>query len=188
MFRWVSCLLVGVVVLHTALPTHAQRSSGRRPAPVKRTGRVKAVKPAPKVAAPPAPVVSNGPLLPRFWALADSAERIESAAVFSQYLSHFVQYPSTALQAGVRGTIHVLLSVLPDGRVERIAVTRRDLDSPSEGAVAPNEMATAKAVQQLDAELQRVVWQLRFKPATMRTDSTTAQADTVTISHRFTPQ
>ncbi|WP_201982123.1 energy transducer TonB [Hymenobacter rubidus] len=102
------------------------------------------------------------PLLPRFWQLADSAERMDATEVFSQYFRHFIQYPALALQAGVGGTLYALLTVLPDGRVGGISITRRDL-----GAGAP----PVKAVMALDAELQRVAWQLRFKPALPRTDT-----------------
>lgn len=181
MFRWIPCLLVWLFALHASPPAHAQQSRTRRPV---------SAKPARKIAtapAPPAPVVGKAPLLTRYWSLADSAERVESAAVFSQYINHFLQYPPTALQGGIMATIHALISVLPDGRVESISVTRRDLAEPSEGTVK-NELATAKAVQEMDAELRRVVWQLRFKPAAVQADSTGTRADTVTISHRFAPQ
>ena len=103
------------------------------------------------------------PLLPRYWQMADSAERTDAAAVFNQYLRHFISYPKLALQAGVGGTIYALLTVSPDGRVSGISITRRDLSTGS---------PPIKAVLALDAELQRVAWQLRFKPALPHTDST----------------
>lgn len=177
MRRLIPCLLVGLFALQTPLPAHAQHSNARRPTPAR---------PPRKIAPAPTPEAAKAPLLTRYWLLTDSTERVESAGVFSQYINHFVQYPPTALQVGIMATIHALISVLPDGRVGSIAVTRRDLAEAPEAA-AKNELATAKAVQELDAELQRVVWQLRFKPATIQEDSTGVRADTVTISHRFAP-
>ncbi|OGX86931.1 energy transducer TonB [Hymenobacter glacialis] len=107
-------------------------------------------------------MVGTLPLLPRFWHLADSAERADAAEVFNQYLHHFIKYPMEALNAGVGGIIYALITVLPNGSASSITIIRRDL---STGA------PPGKAVQALDAELQRVAWQLRFKPALARIDS-----------------
>ncbi|MFD2717711.1 energy transducer TonB [Hymenobacter monticola] len=123
-------------------------------------------------AAPAAPV-GTLPLLPRFWQLADSAERADAAEVFNQYLQQFIAYPALALQAGVGGAIYALLTVLPDGRVGGISITRRELSAGS---------PPIKAVLALDAELQRVAWQLQFKPALPRADSTSASAPAATAS------
>jgi hypothetical protein len=109
------------------------------------------------------------PLLPRYWHMADSAERTDAAEVFNQYLRHFINYPTLALQAGVGGAIYALLTVQPDGRVSGISITRRDLGTGS---------PPIKAVLALDAELQRVAWQLRFKPALPHTDSTVSPIST----------
>ncbi|MBF9220401.1 hypothetical protein I2H31_04730 [Hymenobacter sp. BT662] len=147
--------MVWLLALPTALPAPAQARSGRRPAR--------------KAAALPAPVVGTAPLLPRFWLLTDSVERAESAAVFTQYLQHFITYPASALRAGVGGVIYALLTVLPDGRVGGISITRRDLSAGS---------PPIKAVLALDAELQRVAWQLRFKALALRPDSTAAAPST----------
>jgi len=102
------------------------------------------------------------PLLPRFWQMADSAERTDAAEVFHYYLQHFIHYPALAFDAGLGGAIYALLTVLPDGRVSSISITRRELSSAS---------PPVKAVMALDAELQRVALQLRFKPAAPRADS-----------------
>lgn len=156
------------------------------------------------------------PLLPRYWHLADSAERADATEVFNQYLRHFIKYPTVALKAGVGGIIYALLTVQPNGSVSSITINRRDLS-----VSAP----PAKAVQALDAELQRVAWQLQFRPAIARIDSSATTsaiaevteldvttesredtetddsiditnapeisrtlADTVTISYRFVPR
>ncbi|UOQ95966.1 energy transducer TonB [Hymenobacter sp. 5317J-9] len=115
------------------------------------------------------------PLLTRFWQLTDSTERTDAADVFTQYVEHFISYPALARQAGLGGAIYARLTVQPDGRVGSISITRRDLSTAS---------PPIKAVMALDAELQRVAWQLRFKPAVPSIDSTSlrpiARADTVT--------
>ncbi|GAB3584051.1 hypothetical protein GCM10027345_30440 [Hymenobacter daeguensis] len=103
------------------------------------------------------------PLLTRFWQLTDSTARTDAADVFHQYVAHFISYPALALQAGVVATIYARLTVQPDGHVGSISITRRDLNPAS---------PPLKAVMALDAELQRVAWQLRFKPAVPAIDST----------------
>ncbi|GAA4358222.1 hypothetical protein GCM10023185_23640 [Hymenobacter saemangeumensis] len=121
------------------------------------------------------------PLLPRFWQLADSAERTDAADVFNHYIRHFISYPALALQAGIGGTIYARLTVQPDGRVGSITITRRDLSSSS---------PPVKAVMALDAELQRVAWRLRFKPAAPVIDSVAmraiAEADSIARAEALT--
>ncbi len=194
--RVVCLILFGLGV---GLAREASAQAGTRTPP--RGKREKTARAAPAPAAP----TGLMPLLPRFWQLADSAERTDAAEVFNQYFRHFITYPALALQAGVGGAIYCLLTVLPDGRVGGISTTRRDLTTSS---------PPIKAVLALDAELQRVAWQLRFKSftpladstdntditdltdRTISTDSTDVtdvtdiartriRADTVTISYRF---
>ncbi|WP_143080033.1 energy transducer TonB [Hymenobacter arizonensis] len=136
-----------------------EASAQRRTTPSPRGKTAKTAQAVP----PPAAPAGMMPLLPRFWQLTDSAERTDAAEVFTQYLRHFISYPTLALQAGLGGTIYARLTVQPDGRVSGISITRRDLSTNS---------PPIKAVMALDAELQRVAWKLRFKPAQPRTDST----------------
>ncbi|MBJ6109163.1 hypothetical protein JAO73_09085 [Hymenobacter sp. BT523] len=166
MKRWVSGLMVLAMVMGLARAASAQKS-GRALPRANTALRTQAV---------PVPAGSL-PLLPRFWHLADSAERTDAAEIFQQYLQQFIQYPVLALKAGVGGVIYAMLTVLPDGRVSSISVTRRALTSG-----AP----PIKAVRALDAELLRVAWQLRFKPMLVRPDSTasTAAVDVTDVPER----
>lgn len=207
MRRWGFCFLL----LGLGLAYEGGAQGGGQTPP-----RGKPRKAAPRREPPSAAAVPTGalPLLTRFWQLTDSTERTDAAAVFNQYVAHFISYPALALQAAVGGVIYARLTVQPDGRVGSISITRRDLttDSPP-----------LKAVMALDAELQRVAWQLRFKPAVPSIDSAALRptapadtlasgsaegdstetvtilqtedpsspvylADTVTIFHRFEPQ
>ncbi|MBF9140218.1 energy transducer TonB [Hymenobacter properus] len=168
MRRSVVCSLLVALGLGLAHAGGAQQSSGP---PL----RAKSRKPTGRLT-PPAQAGPVGalPLLPRYWQLTDSTERTDATDVFSQYLQHFISYPALALRAGVGGAIYARLTVRPDGRVESIAITRRDLST---------DAPPAKAVMALDAELQRVAWQLHFKPAAARIDSSainlTTSADTL---------
>jgi hypothetical protein len=169
MHRWAICFPLLVLGLGLAYQGSAQEGSKIPP-------RGKSGKAASRPVSEPALAASTGamPLLTRFWQLTDSAERTDAAEVFQQYVEHFISYPALALQAGVGGTIYARLTVQPDGRVGSISITRRDLNTGS---------PPIKAVMALDAELQRVAWQLRFKPAVPRLDSASlrpiARADTV---------
>lgn len=144
-------------VLWVGLAREGRAQGGTRAS--SRSRSAKTTRLAPKPTAPEGTL----PLLPRYWQLPDSAERADAAEVFNQYLQHFITYPAMALQAGVGGAIYALLTVLPDGRVSGISIQRRDLTAGS---------PPIKAVLALDAELQRVAWQLRFKPALPHADST----------------
>ncbi|MBD2721230.1 energy transducer TonB [Hymenobacter armeniacus] len=156
MKRWVSGLMVLAMVMGLARAASAQK--GGRALPRANTALRTQPVPAP---------AGSLPLLPRFWHLADSAERTDAAEIFQQFLRQFIQYPVLALKAGVGGVIYAMLTVLPDGRVSSISVTRRALTSG-----AP----PIKAVLALDAELLRVAWQLRFKPMLVRPDSAASAA------------
>ncbi|MDO7852639.1 energy transducer TonB [Hymenobacter convexus] len=156
-----------------ASPGMAVRVPGVVRAPAPRPGRKTATtvvkKPLP---AAPAFLPINSPVFRRFWHLEEPA-RSQAGRNYYQFQRQNVKYPATSLRAGVGGSVAALLTVLPNGKVGAVRITRRLLD-----ATASIDGATPAAEAALDAEVIRVVSQMQFEPAAI-------SADTVTVIQRF---
>lgn len=114
----------------------------------------------------------TSPVFTRFWHQPEPG-RTSAAAAYYRFQNQQVRYPSTSLRAGVGGKISARLTVLANGKVSAVAILRRELDEavPSLNASSPAAEAA------LEAEVIRVVSQIRFEPGT--------GTDTVTVSQRF---
>ena len=114
----------------------------------------------------------TSPVFTRFWHQPEPG-RTSAAAAYYRFQNQQVRYPSISLRAGVGGKISARLTVLANGKVSAVAILRRELD---EAALSLNASSPA-AEAALEAEVIRVVSQIRFEPGT--------GTDTVTVSQRF---
>ena len=152
--------------------------------PVRMQGSVTVPTPRParKTAAPTAknteavPLVSppiNSPIFSRFWHQAEPV-RSQAGKIYYQFQRQNIKYPVTSLRAGLGGRIAARLTVMPDGRVGRVRIIRCVVDEDVASIDGPSPAAEAA----LDAEVLRVVSQMRF-------ESSTVSEDTVTVIQRF---
>ncbi|MET4073241.1 hypothetical protein [Hymenobacter sp. UYCo722] len=163
----------GGIYAAPGMPLHVQRGVPKSPRPVKKAG-VSTAKRKADTANATAPIVS--PVFARFWHLA-GLQGAQAGQLYYRFQQQNIRYPVTSLRAGVGGTVAARLTVLPDGRVGTVQITRRVYDS----AVASIEAPSLAAEAALDAEFIRVVSQLKFEPAAI-------PADTVTVNQRFVMQ
>ena len=115
----------------------------------------------------------NSPVFLRFWHQSEPA-RSQATRTYYQFQQQHIKYPVTSLRAGIGGTIAARLTILPDGKVVKVTITRHILDEGVASIDAPSSVAETA----LDAEVMRVVYQMRFEPSTI-------PADTVTVIQRF---
>lgn len=182
MKRWLlaSCILVGDAAKAQgngevyAAPGMPVRVSGsvaepsRRPVPK----AVPDLKPKAAASEPAfAPIIS--PVFPRFWHQPEPA-RSQGRHNYYQFQQQHSQYPATSLRAGVGGHVWALLTVRADGTVGGVRITRRVMNEEVPSLEAPSSAAEAA----LEAEVIRVVSQMRFEPSG-------TEPDTVTVSQRF---
>jgi len=114
------------------------------------------------------------PVLARFWQLPDSA-KLRAVQPLHRFVSSQAKYPAATLRAQVEGRIYARLTVLADGTVSQVAITRRDFLSE------PDPLTAAKGIADLDAEVTRVMKLVRFEPSG-------AASDTVTVTSMFRMQ
>jgi hypothetical protein len=114
------------------------------------------------------------PVLARFWQLPDTA-KLRAVQPLHRFFSSQAKYPTTTLQAQVEGKIYARLTVLADGTVSAVAITRRDFLGE------PDPLTAAKGIADLDAEVTRVMKLIRFEPGS-------AASDTVTVTTMFRMQ
>lgn len=115
----------------------------------------------------------TSPTFPRFWHEAEPV-RSQAGRNYYQFQRQNIKYPVTSLRAGVGGSVAALLTVLPNGKVGVVRITRRVLDESATSIEAP----TPAAEEALDAEVIRVASQMRFEPSAL-------SEDTVTVIQRF---
>lgn len=152
----------GAVYAAPGMPVHLQRGIPTIPA------RRHAVAPAAGAISKPPPVLA------RFWQLPDTA-KLRAAQPLYRFFSSQAKYPTTTLRAQVEGKIYAQLTVLADGTVSTVAITRRDFLGESDPLTA------AKGIADLDAEVIRVMKLVRFAPGG-------AASDTVTVTTMFRMQ
>ena len=116
----------------------------------------------------------TSPVFTRFWHQPEPG-RTSAAAAYYRFQNQYVRYPSTSLRAGVGGKISARLTVLANGKVGAVVILRRELDKAAPFLNASSPAAEAA----LEAEVIRVVSQIRFEPGTG------TGTDTVTVSQRF---
>jgi hypothetical protein len=108
----------------------------------------------------------TSPIFTRFWHK-QQAERAAAAAPYYSFQNQQMKYPVTSLRSGIGGKITARLVVLPDGRVGKVTILRRELDEHAEGY----NSATPDAEAALEAEVVRVLSQVRFEPAATAIDT-----------------
>lgn len=128
------------------------------------------IPPATKTTRPKPPIIS--PVFARYWHQADS-QQIVNKQVCMLFASRQSRFPATSLSAGVGGQVKALLTVLPDGKVSNVKIISRVMDS---NPAWPTKSTSDGA--DLDAEVVRVMSQLRFEP-------TPKASDTITVWQRF---
>jgi hypothetical protein len=126
---------------------------------------------------PPAKPVSDvqpfSPVVPRFWHAADSV-KLKIAQPFYQFTGSKLRYPANTMRAEIAGNFSARLTVMADGSVGSVVVTRRELV----GDAVP--LYYARGLTDLETEIVRVMKLVRFEPG--------AAADTITVTSRFRMQ
>lgn len=116
---------------------------------------------------------SFSPVMPRFWHAPDSV-KLKVAQPFYQFTGSKLTYPTTTLRAEIEGHFSARLTVLADGSVGSVAITKREIT----GDAIP--LYYARGLKDLEAEIVRVMKLVRFEPG--------AAIDTTTVTSRFRMQ